>query len=107
MSEDKTYILKPKVKFTNGVNVKGYNKQFEIDGKQGTITLEAFNELFVEFSVDATREQIAEAVFESDSKLSKPLFVGGREGSTRWVDEDGLNKFVDRIVTLITQGEKE
>ncbi len=73
MSEDKTYILKPKVKFTNGVNVKGYNKQFEIDGKQGTITLEAFNELFVEFSVDATREQIAEAVFESDSKLDKTL----------------------------------
>ena len=62
MSEDKTYILKPKVKFTNGVNVKGYNKQFEIDGKQGTITLEAFNELFVEFSVAGLTRQVEESL---------------------------------------------
>ena len=62
MSEDKTYILKPKVKFTNGVNVKGYNKQFEIDGKQGTITLEAFNELFVELDVAGLTRQVEESL---------------------------------------------
>ena len=57
------------------------------------------SELFVELDLQHLHQQIED--------LARPLFVGGREGSTRWVDEDGLNKFVDRIVTLITQGEKE
>ena len=96
MSEDKTYILKPKVKFTNGVNVKGYNKQFEIDGKQGTITLEAFNELFVEFSVDATRKQLRDAL---EPEIC--YWQDTSDDTTEYWGEELLDSVVEKALTVL------
>jgi len=40
-------------------------------------------------------------------ELSKPLFVKGREGSTRYVDEVGLAAFAEQIVLLLLNQEGE
>jgi len=58
-----------------------------------------FEELFQPLDVSGLTRQVEE--------LSKPLFVKGREGSTRYVDEVGLAAFAEQIVLLLLNQEGE
>ena len=104
-NEQQTWILKPGHEILNG---KDNDYEWTALVKPGedvttgfcsTISTTIWEKHFMPLSVSGLTRQVEE--------LSKPLFVKGREGSTRYVDEVGLAAFAEQVVLLLLNQEGE
>lgn len=97
-NEQQTWILKPGIDLRIVDLKDGLSFVHYVDDYVQWET-EHVNALFMKLDVAGLTRQVEE--------LSKPLFVKGREGSTRYVDEVGLAAFAEQVVLLLLNQEKE
>jgi len=97
-NEQQTWILKPGIDLRIVDLKDGLSFVHYVDDYVQWET-EHVNALFMKLDVAGLTRQVEE--------LSKPLFVKGREGSTRYVDEVGLAAFAEQVVLLLLNQEGE